>query len=136
MDNSINAPPLKRCKTMRGALPLPTHRGNKERTELRISLSQPYHYRYINFDFQTHLVASRQRRVIVTPRGEGHPTERFGRPAHGRCTCGHVYLGAVPKKIGVYGLALEQILSPNAMNFLVDRGTLLEEHIAGIPGSP
>lgn len=34
----------------------------------------------------------------------------------------------------VYGLALEQILSPNAMHFLVDRGTLLEEHIAGIPG--
>ena len=34
----------------------------------------------------------------------------------------------------IYGLALEHILSPNAMNFIVDRSTLAEEHIAGIPG--
>ncbi len=34
----------------------------------------------------------------------------------------------------IYGLALEHILSPNAMNFLIDGGTLIEEHIAGIPG--
>ena len=34
----------------------------------------------------------------------------------------------------VYGLELEDILSPNRINFLVDQDTLVEEHIAGIPG--
>lgn len=34
----------------------------------------------------------------------------------------------------VYGLELEHILSPNRINYLVDRDTLIEEHIAGIPG--
>ncbi len=34
----------------------------------------------------------------------------------------------------VYGLELEHILSPNRINFLVYKSTLIEEHIAGIPG--
>lgn len=34
----------------------------------------------------------------------------------------------------IYGLELEEILSPNQVNYLVDRHTLIEEHIAGIPG--
>ena len=35
----------------------------------------------------------------------------------------------------LYGLELEHLLSPNSMNFLVDsNNTLVEEHIAGIPG--
>jgi len=34
----------------------------------------------------------------------------------------------------IYGLELEQILSPNRVNYLVDRDTLVEEHIVGIPG--
>ncbi|MEH0156098.1 hypothetical protein V6R21_18260 [Limibacter armeniacum] len=34
----------------------------------------------------------------------------------------------------VYGLELEDILSPNRVNFLVHEQTLIEEHIAGIPG--
>lgn len=34
----------------------------------------------------------------------------------------------------IYGLELEYILSPNHINFLVDADTLIEEHIAGIPG--
>ncbi|WP_051292696.1 hypothetical protein [Olivibacter sitiensis] len=34
----------------------------------------------------------------------------------------------------VYGLELEEILSPNQVNFLVDKATLVEEHIVGIPG--
>ncbi len=34
----------------------------------------------------------------------------------------------------VYGLELEDLLSPNRINFLVDKDTLVEEHIAGIPG--
>ncbi len=34
----------------------------------------------------------------------------------------------------VYGLDLEHILSPNRINFLVDGNSLIEEHIAGIPG--
>lgn len=34
----------------------------------------------------------------------------------------------------IYGLELEHILSPNRINFLVDEDTLIEEHIAGIPG--
>lgn len=34
----------------------------------------------------------------------------------------------------IYGLELEHILSPNRMNYLVDEETLIEEHIAGIPG--
>jgi hypothetical protein len=34
----------------------------------------------------------------------------------------------------IYGLELEDILSPNRINFLVDDDTLIEEHIPGIPG--
>jgi hypothetical protein len=34
----------------------------------------------------------------------------------------------------IYGLELEHILSPNRMNYLVHGNTLIEEHIAGIPG--
>ena len=34
----------------------------------------------------------------------------------------------------VYGLELEHILSPNRINYMVDDNTLIEEHIAGIPG--
>lgn len=34
----------------------------------------------------------------------------------------------------IYGLELEHILSPNRINYLVSNKTLVEEHIAGIPG--
>jgi hypothetical protein len=34
----------------------------------------------------------------------------------------------------VYGLELEQLLSPNGLSYLADGNTLIEEHIAGIPG--
>ena len=34
----------------------------------------------------------------------------------------------------VFGLELEDILSPNRINFLVFKDTLIEEHIVGIPG--
>ena len=34
----------------------------------------------------------------------------------------------------VYGLEFEHILSPNRINYLVDGNSLIEEHIAGIPG--
>ena len=34
----------------------------------------------------------------------------------------------------LYGLELEHLLSPNRINYLVDRDTLIEAHIAGIPG--
>jgi hypothetical protein len=34
----------------------------------------------------------------------------------------------------IYGLELEEIFSPNQVNYLVDDNTLVEEHIAGIPG--
>ena len=34
----------------------------------------------------------------------------------------------------VYGLELEDILSPNHLNFLVYKDTLIEEHVLGIPG--
>lgn len=34
----------------------------------------------------------------------------------------------------VYGLELEEILSPNQVNYLVDGDTMVEEHIVGIPG--
>ncbi|MFN8166155.1 MAG: hypothetical protein U0X76_08310 [Bacteroidia bacterium] len=34
----------------------------------------------------------------------------------------------------VYGLELEDILSPNRIHYLVDADTLIEEHIIGIPG--
>lgn len=34
----------------------------------------------------------------------------------------------------VYGLELEHVLSPNRINYLVDGNSLIEEHIAGIPG--
>lgn len=34
----------------------------------------------------------------------------------------------------IYGLELEHLLSPNVINFLVHKNTLIEEHISGIPG--
>lgn len=34
----------------------------------------------------------------------------------------------------IYGLELEELLSPNRVNYLVHDRTLIEEHIAGIPG--
>ncbi len=34
----------------------------------------------------------------------------------------------------IYGLELEHVLSPNRMNYLVNGNTLIEEHIAGVPG--
>lgn len=34
----------------------------------------------------------------------------------------------------VYGLELEHLLSPNRINYLAQRNTLVEEHIAGVPG--
>lgn len=34
----------------------------------------------------------------------------------------------------IYGLELEHLLSPNRINFIVHKETLIEEHIAGIPG--
>lgn len=34
----------------------------------------------------------------------------------------------------VYGMEVEHILSPNQINYMVDRDTLVEEHIPGIPG--
>jgi hypothetical protein len=34
----------------------------------------------------------------------------------------------------IYGLELEHLLSPYNLNYLVHRDTLIEEHIAGIPG--
>ena len=34
----------------------------------------------------------------------------------------------------IYGLELEHLLSPNRITYLVDAETLIEEHIAGIPG--
>ncbi len=34
----------------------------------------------------------------------------------------------------IYGLELEHLLSPNRISFVVDQDTLIEEHIAGIPG--
>lgn len=34
----------------------------------------------------------------------------------------------------IYGLELEEILSPNRINFLLFKDTLIEEHILGIPG--
>ena len=34
----------------------------------------------------------------------------------------------------IYGLEFEHLLSPNRINYLAHRGTLVEEHIAGVPG--
>ena len=34
----------------------------------------------------------------------------------------------------IYGLELEHLLSPNNINFLIHKDTLVEEHISGIPG--
>ncbi len=35
----------------------------------------------------------------------------------------------------IYGLEIEHVLSPNRINYLVKGNTLIEEHIAGIPGN-
>lgn len=34
----------------------------------------------------------------------------------------------------IYGLELEEVLSPNSLNFLVDGETIVEQHIIGVPG--
>ena len=34
----------------------------------------------------------------------------------------------------IYGLELEHLVSPNQISYVVDKDTLIEEHIAGIPG--
>lgn len=34
----------------------------------------------------------------------------------------------------IYGLELEDLLSPNHINFLINKNTIIEEHISGIPG--
>lgn len=35
----------------------------------------------------------------------------------------------------IYGLELEHVLSPNRINYLINGNTLIEEHIAGVPGN-
>jgi hypothetical protein len=45
----------------------------------------------------------------------------------------HFYV-KVPDASRIYGLELEHTLSPNRINYLADCTTLIEEHIAGIPG--
>ena len=34
----------------------------------------------------------------------------------------------------IYGLELEHMLSPNRINFYHEKGTIVEEHIIGVPG--
>jgi hypothetical protein len=45
----------------------------------------------------------------------------------------HFYL-KVADASRIYGLELEHLLSPNRINYLVHEDTLIEEHIAGVPG--
>ena len=45
----------------------------------------------------------------------------------------HFYIKKVDSS-RIYGLELEELLSPNHVNYLVDTHTLIEDHIAGIPG--
>lgn len=45
----------------------------------------------------------------------------------------HIYIKKADAS-RVYGLELEDILSPNNINFLVYKNTLIEEHVLGIPG--
>lgn len=45
----------------------------------------------------------------------------------------HFYIKRVDSS-RIYGLELERLLSPNYVQYLVDKETLVEEHIAGIPG--
>jgi hypothetical protein len=40
----------------------------------------------------------------------------------------------IPDASRVYGLEIEHILSPNRINYFVDKFSLIEEHIVGIPG--
>ncbi len=45
----------------------------------------------------------------------------------------HFYIKKIDSS-RIYGLELEDLLSPNRISFLYDKDTLIEEHIAGIPG--
>lgn len=45
----------------------------------------------------------------------------------------HYYIKAADAS-RIYGLELEELLSPNRITFFSHKGTLVEEHIAGIPG--
>ncbi len=46
---------------------------------------------------------------------------------------GHYYIKTADAS-RLYGLELEHILSPNKINFVYNENTLIEDHIAGIPG--
>ena len=45
----------------------------------------------------------------------------------------HFYIKKVDAS-RIYGLELEGILSPNRLEFLVNKGTIIEQHVAGVPG--
>ena len=45
----------------------------------------------------------------------------------------HFYIKQIDSS-RIYGLELEGILSPNRLNFLCFKNTLVEEHVAGVPG--
>lgn len=45
----------------------------------------------------------------------------------------HFYIKRVDAN-RIYGLELEELLSPNVISFLYDEDTIVEEHIAGVPG--
>lgn len=125
-----------------GAFPLLDHNGNdtlwktliydeKERKELHAGLGEIYALLKTEGDLQVteHLTVDR---IDFCTFGNTHPYRvRIINKLNDNYD--HFYI----KKIDasrVYGLEFEDLLSPNRISFIYDRDTLIEEHIAGIPG--
>lgn len=71
-------------------------------------------------------------RVDYSEVGNSHPF-RVRIINHFNDNCDHFYVKRADAS-RLFGLELEHTLSPNRMSYLVRRDTLIEEHIAGVPG--
>lgn len=82
-----------------------------------------------DFSFTTHLDVSR---VDYCTFGNSHPF-RIRIVNKYNDNYDHYYI-KIADASRIYGLELEHILSPNHITFFTDNDTLVEEHIAGVPG--
>ncbi|MBF5041573.1 hypothetical protein FGE12_04185 [Aggregicoccus sp. 17bor-14] len=102
-----------------------------ERDELFAQLKRVYAWLKTagNFEVMQHLQVER---VDYCSFGNSRP---FRVKIVNRYNDNHDYFYVkVPDASRVYGLELEDVLSPNRISYLVDEHTLVEEHITGIPG--
>lgn len=99
--------------------------------ELRVKLTKVYAALQIGGDssYHEHLVVDR---IDLGEFGNSRPfrikiTNQFNDNSD-------YYYVKVADASRIYGLELEHILSPNRMNYIVNGDTLIENHVAGLPG--